>query len=169
MIQNNEKMLIHIYAQAAGVRGPHYRQLLKATTNKDSSADPAFSHADCDRILASLETILFDRVHRGEISDPRTNGHKWIKDEFHFRTRCRGPGLINSRQAHIIDQLWTELQPWLQTEQRVPSYIAGIIRKATGRFDIGLTALSSSDAGHVIDALKDRLASAIKSSNEVPF
>jgi hypothetical protein len=164
-ISAKEKMLIHVYASAAQIPDPHYRQVLRQKTGKGSCADPAFSHADADRVLAALEATLFDRVRRGDVPDPRPRS-RWIREEYHFRRRVDDPARINSRQAWAIRGLWEKLCPYLPESERTPQYMAGIVARATGRSDIGLHALSAADAGMVIDALRDRLAYAIRNPGD---
>ena len=161
MITKREKALVHIYADAAGLADAEYRTLLEQKTGKRSCADPDFTHANCDAILATLEAVLWDRVDRGEIDDPRGRV-KYIKDTHYFRRRIPGAGYITTRQRYHIEELWQDLQQFLPEDQRTTAYITGIIRKATGRQDLGTAPLKQSEAAHVIDALQDRLRYAIR-------
>ena len=169
MITKREKAWVHIYADAAGLTDAEYRALLEDKTGKRSCADPDFTHANCDTILAALEAVLFDRVDRGEVPDPRGR-HKYIKDEHHFRRRIRGPGFITTRQHHETQELWTDLQQFLPEENRGVDYVTRIIAKATGRTKLGNGSgpLKQSEAANVIDALKDRLKYAIRQAQEHP-
>ena len=161
MITKHEKKLVHIYAHAAGLGDPEYRRLLTEHTGKRSCADPEFSHADTDRALAALEAVLFDRVDRGVVPDPRRRS-RWIRDEFHFRNKHRGRGWITSRQHHKIEELWHQLSQHLPPDKAHSGYLAAIIVKATGKTDLGVTALTTHQASHLIDVLTDRLTHALR-------
>lgn len=165
MITTAEKRLIHIYAQAAQLSQPTYRSLLEAQTGKLSSADPDFTHHDADNVLICLETLLFQRVDAGQIPDPVAAGNRWIRDRHHFRRRAQGPGRITTRQAHRIETLWAQLVPHLPPDQQTPAYLAAILAHATGKCDIGITALTKRHAACLITALQDRIAHAIKGAH----
>ena len=171
MLNNKQKMFLHIYADAASLSDPAYRDILKTHAGVCSSADRMFSQAGFDGAMSALETVLFDRVHAGVVPDPRGQV-RYISSEFYWRTRNPGVGRINSRQAHKINQLWNQLCEWIPADQHAVVYFAGIVHRATGKQDIGLSALSSSEADSVINALKDRLSYAIRKQpvmQEDPF
>ena len=163
MITTREKKLLHIYAGAAHLSDQVYRSILREHSGCASSADRSFSHSDCDQVLAALETLLFDRVARGEVPSP-IGSSAWIRDEFYFRRRLAGPEKINARQIWIIEKLWSQLLEFLPVESRTVQYFAGIVHKATGKPDIGLSALTHSESSHVLDALRDRLSYAMRNS-----
>jgi len=58
--------------------------------------------------------------------------------------------------------MWRDLQPFLAPEKRAPAYLCGIVHKAPGKQNIGMEALTAHEAACLIDALKDRLAYAVK-------
>jgi len=173
VIAKTEKKLIHIYAGAAGLTDQEYRGLLSDLTGKRSCADHEFSHADCDRVLASLEGVLFDRISRGVVRDPRGRS-RWIREEWHFRSRYarQSAGVITPRQDHRIAQLWTQLSEFLPDPST--DYLARLIRRSIGR-PVSIPALSFAQAASVLDALSDRLryalrhANAASDSDPVPF
>lgn len=172
-------MLLHVYADAAGLSDPTYRDHLRHAAGVSSASDRTLSQQGFEAAMAALETVLFMRVHAGEVSSP-IGRSRYITSEFHWRTRLPRVGYINSRQAYRIQELWTRLQEYLPAEQRNLVYLAGIIRKATGKPDPGYTCLSSGEADALINALKDRLSHSIRSGvserersqpeeEEVPF
>ncbi len=167
MIRDTQKALPHIYAGAAGLSDPAYRDQLRHAAGVASVADRSLTQAGWERIMAALETVLFLRVHAGEVADPI--GHsRYILSEFYWRRKLPREGRINSRQAYKIQDLWTRLQAYLPEDQRTLAYLAGIIRKATGKPDPGYTCLTGNEADALINALKDRLSHALRSSSSVP-
>jgi hypothetical protein len=116
--------------------------------------------------MAALETVLFQRVHAGEVPNP-IGRRRYIASEFYWRTKLPRAGMINSRQAYKIQDLWGRLQEFLPVEHRTLSYLAGIIRKATGKPDPGYSCLTSSEAESLINALKDRLSHFLRHPSSV--
>lgn len=160
MITRREKMLLHIYANAAGLEDHQYRHLLRKTAGVPSAADGEMTQAGFERCMAAVETTLFDRVDRGVVSDPI--GHsRHIMNRWYWRRKLPSEGRINSRQYHLISELWSTLMPRLPADCQNTAYLAGIIRKATGKSDLCATALTMAEAGFVIDALQDRLCHAV--------
>jgi hypothetical protein len=162
MISKAQKMLLHIYADAAGLSDPTYRDHLRHAAGVSSSADRTLSQQGFEAAMAALETVLFMRVHAGEVANPLGRS-RYITSESYWRGKLPRVGYINTRQAYRIQELWQRLQEYLPPEHRNLVYLGGIIRKATGKVDPGYTCLSSGEADHLIDALKDRLAHAIRS------
>jgi hypothetical protein len=162
MIRATQKALPHIYADAAGLSDPAYRDQLRHAAGVSSVADRSLSQAGWERIMAALETVLFLRVHAGDVPDPR--GHsRYILEEFYWRNKLPREGRINSRQAYKINTLWRDLQVHIEPDQRNQAYLAGIVRKATGKTDCGYTAFTANEADALINALKDRLAHSLRS------
>jgi hypothetical protein len=166
MLHAEQKALIHIYKAAAGLNDPAYRDLLRRHSGCVSAADRVFSQAAFDQVMAALETVLFDRVRRGEIENP-IGGSRWIYQELYWRKRlATGRGRINTRQFHVIRDLWYELAPRIGFPEPdgdpALTYLVGIVRKGSGRSRAGLESLSSNEASRLIDALKDRLAYAVR-------
>lgn len=86
------------------------------------------------------------------------------------RNKLPNDGRINSRQHHLIErELWPQLCQYFPPEKQSVAYFASIVRKATGRTDVGLPGsgpLSRSDAWAVIEALRDRLKYAIRNAKK---
>ena len=162
MISKHQKMLLHIYAAAARLPDPIYRDYLLRSAGVSSATDRGLTQSGFDCAMATLETVLFQRVHAGEVANP-IGRNLYIRSEFHWRLKQPRPGMINSRQAHKIEELWTRLLGYLAWDDRNLLYLGGIIRKATGKADPGYSCLTASEADHLIDALNDRLAHALKS------
>jgi hypothetical protein len=178
MLKSPQKMLLHIYADAARLDDPTYRSYLREHAGVSSAADRGFSQHGFDCAMAALETVLFERVHRGMVTNPQGKSH-YIHTETHWRDKLPRHGHINTRQVNKINELWTRLQEYLLPEQCTQEYFEGIIHQSTHR-EIELYSLGAHQAGYVIDALKDRLYWALKQSavcnlkseiplEEVPF
>lgn len=165
MLNRTQKIIIHEYSRAARLSDPAYRDILHSRAGVGSAADRQFSQSGFDQVMAALETVLFERVERGEVPDPIGHSH-YIRDESHWRDRLGQHSRINSRQYHRIKQLWDQLCEWLPDDRCNAGYLAGIVCHATRKPDIGVTALTSGQAWCVIEALKDRLAYAIKAANK---
>jgi len=168
MINARQKMLLHVYASAAELPDPIYRDHLRHAAGVSSAADRTLTQQGFEQAMAALETVLFLRVRAGEVPNP-IGRSRWIGSETYWRSRLPRAGMINSRHAHAIGQLWTRLQEYLPQEDCNLQYLSGIIRKATGKQDAGYTCLTAGEAECLINALKDRLSHALKTSQEVPF
>lgn len=164
-LSNSQRIWIQIYRREAVLADAEYRQLLKVASGCRSSLDADWTQPAFDRVMAALETRLFTRVAIGDIPSP-IGRSRHIRSEYYWRRKLPRDGEINSRQVKLINDLWTQLAPHLPEHERAPGYFAGIVSKATGRTDVGLSRLSSADAWHVIEALKDRLT---RVTSEVPF
>lgn len=149
-------IIMQIYRRAANLTIADYRDILRRHSGCVSSRDNAWTQTAFEETMAAVETVLWSRVDSGSVPDPR--GHiRQIRDEFYWRKRRSQPGMINSRQYHLIQRLWSDLVQLLPPDQRSTRYCAAIVSRATGKRDIGVTALTSSEAAAVIDALRDRL------------
>ena len=173
MIHPKEKALLHIYADAAGINRPTYLNVLRVRAGVSSAADRRMTQTGFEQAMASLETLLFERVAAGLCSDPISGGNRWIRSEYYWRRKLPQTGFINSRQARAIELLWDRLKEFLPTEHCGLPYLSGIIRKATGRESVGYAALTAQEAAAVLDALRDRLAYAARhprvEQDAVPF
>ena len=172
MIQNQQKALLHIYANAAELSESAYRSVLSHASDGAcaSAADRDFSQQHYELAMAELETVLFSRVHAGIIDNP-IGRNKYINQEFYWRNKLPEYGKINSRQFRKINELWEKLCPYLAPDQRNPRYFAGIVYHATSKRDLIVSALTHNEASMLIDALKDRLSYAIRRPHDdvVPF
>ena len=165
MIHNRQKFLLHLYSGAAGLNEPTYRNVLADSAGVASAADPDLTQTGFERAMAALETMLFTRVHAGQVSSPI--GHnKHIAQEFYWRHRLPRAAFINSRQAWKIESLWSRLCDYLPEDQRTSAYLAGILHQATGRVDTGYESLTMSEATCLIDALRDCLSWSLRSRPE---
>jgi hypothetical protein len=167
MIKPSQKSLPHIYASAARLSDPAYRDQLRHAAGVSSCSDPKFTQSGWENVMAALETVLFMRVHAGEVPNP-IGRSRYILTEFYWRHRLPREGMINSRQAYKIQDLWTRLQEYLPEEHRNLVYLGGIIRKSTGKTDPGFTCLTGAEAESLINALKDRFAHALSSRPSLP-
>jgi len=170
VLTNRQKMLVHIYRDAADLADADYRALLQRHTGCRSAADPQLDQGGFDALMAGLELVLFQRLDAGQV-DPPLGRSRWISSRDYWRRKVSlsSQGYLTSRQYHRIRALWTSLAPRLGLPQ--PStesallYLRGIIQRATGRANIGAQALTSAEAAAVIDALQDRLLYAVKHAN----
>lgn len=158
MALNRQQLhLVHRYAALARLPDGAYRALLLAKSNCTSCADPQFDQRGFDLVMAALETVLFQRVEAGLVADP-VGVDRFVRNEFHWRNRLRPADLVSRRQAHHIEELWSELCRELPEDKRNLGYLAAIIVKATGKRNVGWESLTQTEASHLIDALTDRLA-----------
>lgn len=157
-LSRGQNTLLQIYRRAARLDESDYRALMREASGCVSARSPYWSNAAFDDCMARLEAVLFDRVERGAAPDPAAAGNRHIRERYHWRAKRGGaPGILTTRQIWKIQQCWLELVPHLEPKARNLGYLAGIIKKATGRPDVGLTALTKSEADLVIDALSDRV------------
>lgn len=166
MIHAKEKALLHIYADAAGLNDATYRSYLRSAAGVDSAASPSFTQAGFEAAMASLETVLFQRVEAGEVPDPRGRS-RYIQEEFYWRKKLPRKGGITTRQAHQIESLWSQLCQFLPEDARSSDYQARIVARATGQsadHASGTSLLRAHEAANLIDALTDRLSHAIKAA-----
>jgi hypothetical protein len=163
-LSRRQRVFMQVYRRTAELADPEYHAILAETSRTSSSRSPDWTQLAYDRAMAALETRLFTRVHIGEIPNP-IGRNRWIRDEYYWRRKLPREGEINTRQIHRINELWRLLLPQLPAPERNPVYFAGLVAKATGRNDVGLSRLTASDGWHVIEALKDRLGYALR---EVP-
>jgi len=164
MIGKTQKMFIHIYKGAARMSEPTYRNMLRASAGVASSADPRMTQSGFDLLMAALEAFLFSRVHEGLVPDP-IGSNKYIRSETHWRDKLPKAGYINSRQHHRIRMLWDHLKRYLPEAKHTDTYFGGIIAKCVGR-STQLYNLTNQEAGHVIDALRDRIGYAVRNQNK---
>ena len=172
MLRNRQKLLLHIYARAARLDDPSYRNVLREFAGVSSARDPNFSQSAFERCMASLERTLFDRVADGMVPDPRPCPLTF--SDGYWASKIPDQGKITTRQAFRISQLWAALASRLPPEKREPSYLLGIAAHAVRGSVPSLDSLSSWAADRLIDALKDRIRSAghdpkIVAENSVPF
>lgn len=168
MLKPKQKMFLHIYKDAADLSDARYREILSECSGCRSAADRKFGQPGFERAMAALETILFTRVADGLVDDPLGNS-KWIRSDFYWRKRLPEKDFINTRQAKKIQVLWDSLQEHLPWDKRNVDYLSRIIRKATGKRDVGYSGLKTQEAAFLINALRDRLSYAIKQAEKVPF
>jgi hypothetical protein len=173
MISNREKGLLHIYRQAAGLSEATYRNVLRQAAGVSSAADRRMNQAGFEAAMAELETMLFSRVDAGAVEDP-IGRSKHIFRRDYWRGRLPRRGHITSRQAMMIRTTWARLCEFLPQGECTEAYLHGILGKSVGR-EVAIEALTAREAACLIDALRDRLAYAIRGAqviqqeSEVPF
>ena len=155
-----QKMLLHIYKDAANLDEQKYRQILRDKAGVGSAADRRFGQCQFDVVMAELERVLFERVSSALVAAPTSH---YIKDEFHWRGKCPAQGHSNVRQRHAIEEVWSLLAERLPPACATQHYLLGLIRQAAGRPAMPHQ-LTRREADLVIDALKGRLSTALKLS-----
>lgn len=160
VLSRSQKALLHIYKAAADLPDHQYRDILRRHAGVPSAADHRITQAGFESAMAALEAALFDRVRAGLVPDPTIGANRYIHSEEYWRNKIAARGAINSRQLWKIDQLWTLLLDYLPEDARNQAYFRGIIKQSTKRH-LDLYELTNLQAGHLIDALKDRLAHAL--------
>lgn len=156
MIRDSQYKLPHIYANAAGLKEPTYRNILRSSTGCSSIKDPRFNQAKFERAMAALETTLFLRVAAGQAENP-IGRNRWIRNEFYWRSRLPSDGRVSSRQMHRIKILWDRLLEFLPEGKGHTGYLLAIIHRATGKYQTDYASLTPQQADSLIDALTDRL------------
>jgi len=155
MITAREKSLLHIYPDLSGLSDPDRRDILKHCAGVDSTREARLDQEGFERAMASYEQILWDRVDRGVIKDPRLctvcgralkadpagpraacpegcesrRVYSWTRD--YWRRRLPAAAMANSRQIWKLRQIWTLLQDYLPEAERNDVYLAGIIAHCT--------------------------------------
>ena len=162
-LRQEQKVLIHEYQRAGQIPDLEYRAILVSSTGGRcrSAADKDFPQDGFEIAMARLEALVFNRVAEGVVRSP-IGRSRYIRSERYWRNRLPGDARINTRQRYAIDELWRNLQAHLPESARTEAYIVGIVEKATGKPFAGWSTVSKHDAGLVIDALRDRLAWAIR-------
>lgn len=161
-ITNREKMLLHIYRDAAGMGEAEYRRVLAAESGCESSADREFERVHFVHVMARIEALLWTRVESGAV--PRPAGTRYIQTETYWREQLRRStprGFITTAQIQKLNDLWNRLREPLG-EKWTRDYFTAIATRATGKRDVGVTTLTSAEAKNLIDALQDKLTHALK-------
>ena len=112
MIKNGEKAIIHIYANACGFSKQDYRSELLRITGKTSTTDPAFSHADVDKVMAYFESILEHLVIQCKATWPTIRGHQ--AQPRYWREKKGRPGSPSSRERYAEADVEAELENAIQ-------------------------------------------------------
>lgn len=168
MLNPGQLGIVHMYAGYARTGEALFREILK--THAGVTSTKQLTQATFEQIMAVLETILEQRIMAGSIPDPRANPKAKCQNLHYWRDRLPPTGMASSRQRHQIQQLWVLLQDYLPPEQRADAYLAGIAQQATGTLSatilhegrINWLALTSSNSGLLIEALKDILRRSVK-------
>lgn len=155
MITAREKALLHIYPEIAGLSDPDRRDILQRCAGVVSTGDPHINQEGFERAMASYEQILWDRVEKGLLKDPRVCSrcgralkpapqgrrsqcpegcesrrvYSWTRD--YWRKRLPAAAMANSRQIWKLRQLWALLLDYLPEEERNEFYLAGIVAHCT--------------------------------------
>ena len=160
MLHPSQFKFPHIYARAANLPEVTYRAYLRELAGVNSCSDASFEQAGFEAVMAALETVLWDRVDRGLVPDPRRSS-RYISSRDYWRRKQPPSGMMTTRQSWLIRELWRHLQPWLPADDRNPAYLDGIIRKAISRQPSN--DIRSAEAAAIISALQDRLSSMVAS------
>ena len=156
---NQQKGLIKSYQRYAGMSDPDYRDLLHTYAGATSSRDRHLTQFHFDVVMPLIET----RAHLAE-TNGLTRGRKPSKlsNWYYWRNKAPGKGQASSRELWKIEQVWKMLTPLLPESERGHAYLCGIASHATGEKISHLHTLTVSQALAVIEALKDRLAHAMR-------
>lgn len=163
-----QKALVKQYQRFAGMSDQEYRSILYEVSGAHSSTEPHVTQHHFDVLMARLET----RAHLAHVNN-RTAGRRPPKLDNWYYWRRRNPerGRVNTRLLWKIDRLWDQLVPLLPAEHLQPTadnprpYLYEMASQATGHFVRHLHDLHIGEALCLIEALKDRLAWALKGHN----
>ena len=154
-----QKYLVHLYPALAGLSDAQRRDVLRTVTGYASAANRRLTQRDFDRVMAHYEALLDYRIQEGFVERPP---RKKVSNLHYWRDRLRDPGEMTTRQRWKMFELWKMLKEYLPPEQRTLEYLAAIAAKATGQHVNSIFDLQAWQAGLVIEALKDRLAYAVR-------
>jgi hypothetical protein len=159
MWTNLQKGIVKSYQRYAGMDDVTYRTLLHEATGATSSRDRHLTQFHFDAFMPTLEI----RAHLADTNGV-TVGRRPPKltDWYHWRHRAPARGKANSRELYRIARLWETLSPCLPESQRTHDYLCGIAAHAVGHQVEHLHELTVAQAGSLIEALKDRLAHALR-------
>ena len=152
------------YCKFAGMSANESRVFLCENVGFFHETSAGLSQGHFDRAMAAIEAELESRIAHGQVKEPaKINISYW-------RNRKPGRGKVNTRERHLIRELWGKLSGYLPGNKRTDFYLCGLAAKASNRGLSSLDDLSSSDSLKVIEALKYRLeAEKNKLAKEVPF
>jgi hypothetical protein len=140
------------YARFCAMSEIEYRRLLQQTTGWLNEESPELDQAHFDDIMVEIEKELSNRINDNLVSLPKGVNIKYWRD------RHPNKGKSNSRQQHLILELWEELCEYLTPEQRTMQYMFGLIAQACRMTQAKpLTELSKYQAVTTIEALKLRI------------
>lgn len=156
---NAQKGIIKAYQRYAGMSDPDYRDLLHTYAAATSSRDAHLTQFHFDAIMPLVET----RAHLAETNGlARGRRPSKLSNWYYWRNRAPGKGSASTRELWKIRELWDQLIPYLPESERCDSYLLAIASHATGRKVEHLHDLRVPEALSLIEALKDRLAHAIR-------
>lgn len=172
MLTKGEYAKVHTYARLAGLNRIEYEDLVQRATGKRTTTE--ITHAGCDRVLAALEAVLFQRYDEG-LLQPSSALKVQALDRYHYRKKLPRLGMANSRLRHKVEQLWNVLLDYLPEPDRNDVYLAAVMHVASGcdmRQIVGpdrklvWSAIPAETARLTIEALKDRLSHAVADGRE---
>ena len=175
-VHPREKALLHIYPDLAGMSDLERREVLSRIAGVVSSSDPALSQSGYEHAMAAYETILWDRVQRGLIRDPRDcrrcgrrmkpiagssyaecpegcekrKVYAWAQD--YWRKKAPVGFMANSRLVWKIRELWSLLKDYLPEDEQNDHYLAGIMAHAGTGHEPGFFLEGAHLAWHKLDA-----------------
>ena len=162
LIDNKQKSWIKRYQRMADLPDHDYRALLNARAGVTSCTQ--LDQNGYDKVMAGLETVLFERVDAGHVPFPRGIGRNY------WRKRLTARGGCNSRLRYTLERWWRMLTDYLPESERNEAYLAGIIRHAIGwngpvawfnGEHLVWERLHAENARLAIEAIKDRLRHAV--------
>jgi hypothetical protein len=152
------------YCKFAGMVNNEGLTFLCEITGIFHEDSPYLKQGHFDKAMAAIEAELEKRITQGQVKAPeKVNIRYW-------RGRKPSRGKVNTRESHLIRDLWMRLSGYLPEDKRSESYLYSLAAKACHRVLNSLDDLSSLDSLKVIEALKNRLKSEEnKLAKEVPF
>ena len=140
------------YARFCGMNEVEYRRLIQQTTGWMNEESPQLDQDNFDDIMLEIEKELSHRINDNLVQLPKGVDIKY------WRNRHPNKGKSNSRQQHLILELWEELCEYLTPEQRTMQYLFGLIAQACRMTQAkALTELTKYQAVTTIEALKLRI------------
>lgn len=156
--QPSQLKRLRTYQALANLSDTDLRLIVHEVSGQMHEESPKLTQYYFDRIMIRLEMRVADAVASGDATWPA--GYQ----PCYWRGKNK-PGRINDRQKREIKQLWSQLLPYLDADQRHVDYLHAIASHGCGRVIKDIWSCSGWQAGNVIDALKDRLRYAFRKAS----
>lgn len=152
------------YVDWCGMNPVQGRVFLHERTGKFHEDDPDLDQHDFEDAMAELEERLEQQLHDNEDRIPG------LYDLQYWRRRRPRAGAATSRELWAINTAWKAYSHYLPEEKQTDNYLLGMSAQAIGRRVDRLQDLSATEAGKLIDCLKNKLKhEQSKLEQEVPF
>ncbi|MCF6174852.1 MAG: regulatory protein GemA [Victivallaceae bacterium] len=148
------------YARFCRMSDEFLRRLIQYTTGWMNEDSPHLDQTHFDDIMVEMEKELSHRINNNIVTLPKGVDIKY------WRNRHPNKGKINSRQHHLILELWEELCEYLTPERRTMQYLFGLVAQSCSMtYAKPLDELTKYQAVTATEALKLRIEQQQKKQN----